>query len=182
MLIREVIELAVRLLDREDLLNAVASGEAQGEVATLLRCYHVVENEVALDYFPIFNTEKFAVKDGKLFFTQFTLTPVNVKKVTNTSDMGVPFSVNSLYLSLPESCREVLVTYSYSPPKQEMDGIVPFPNTISPRLLAFGVASEYCIIARRFEEGKMWGERYRDALRAAGILRRPLSVRSRRWV
>ena len=182
MLIRDVITLAAQMLGREDLLGEIPGDTAEGEVGALLRCYNIVENEIALDYFPLINTERLNVSGGKITFTQFSYTPVEIKKVTNTSDMGVPFSVYSAYLEVPKGYSAVNVTYSYVPEKKELGGETAFTERISARLLAFGVVSEYCLATGRYEEGKLWGERYRDALRAVGILRRPLSVRSRRGV
>ena len=78
-------------------------------------------------------------------------------------------------------CSSAEVTYSYAPKKKGIGDSSELGGKISPRLMALGVASEYCFVKGRTEEGKIWGVKYREALKSAGILRHPLSVRSRRW-
>lgn len=79
------------------------------------------------------------------------------------------------------ACAEAEVTYTYAPKRKSLSDSSEHGERISPRLMALGVVSEYCLIKGRTEEGKLWGVKYREALRSAGILRHPLSVRSRRW-
>lgn len=54
MKVREIAALAAEYIGREDLAEAlsVLEGEPEGELKALLRCYNLVENEVAIDYFP----------------------------------------------------------------------------------------------------------------------------------
>ncbi len=54
MKVKEVIALAAENLGREDLSSELETldGAPEGELKSLLRCYNLVENEVALDYFP----------------------------------------------------------------------------------------------------------------------------------
>ncbi len=184
MLVKEVVALAAETLGMSDLAKQVTAqvGAPEGEIKSLLRCYNLIENEVALDFFPLKTSETFSPAEEKISYKDFSSAPVNILKVTDEGGTPLTFRVLPTYLSLPGCTRRVRVTYSYSPEKKQLDEETAFSDHISARLLAFGVASEYCITNRKFSEGAMWGRRYRDALRAAGILRRTLSVRSRRWI
>ena len=184
MLVKEVVALAAETLGRSDLADSLSSltGDPQGELKSLLRCYNLIENEVALDFFPLKAVEVFAPNNGQILFARFQNAPVNILQVTNASGDPLEYSVFVTHLVVPAQLKSVFVTYTYRPAAKTFKDTVAFPENISARLLAFGVASEFCITNRQFEEGAMWGRRYRDALRAAGIYRRTLSVRSRRWI
>lgn len=184
MSVKDVLILAARLLERNELSEEIARGGSalSAEAETLLSCYNLVEHEVALDHFPLKKRERFAVEGGRLPYTAFSLTPVKIHSVEDGCGRTLKCSVFPDSLHLPEDCTEAVVVYAYSPADKTLTQETEFGDRISKRLLAYGVASEYCLTAHRFEEGKIWGERYRDALQAAGILHRPLSMRSRRWI
>ena len=190
MLIKDVLTLAAEELGRPDLAEAVgtaytaaASGAApEGEAALLLTCYRLVENEVALDHFPLRTEETFAPADGAVLFTRFSRPPVEVLSVRTAAGQEVPFCVHASRLSLPPRTGEVAVVYTYAPEAPEIDGEVPFPERISARLLSWGVAREFLISGGRYAESETFSEKFRAALRAAGLSRRKLRVRGRRWV
>lgn len=184
MTVKEVIKLAAEILGREDLSEAAASleGEPEGEVKSLVRCFNLVENEVALDYFPLRKEETFAPQSHEISYLGFSSAPVDVLKVTDRKGREIEYEIRTMNIFLPEMPDEVTVTYSYAPSRKKIDDNSDFSGKVSARLLALGVASEFCLTNSRFSEAAIWEKRFRDALRAAGIVRRKLSMRSRRWV
>lgn len=176
MTVREVLQLAASLLDETELVSG--EGEIGSDEDLLLECFRVIENEIALDYFPLKLTEHVVFTDGKLLFTKLSRTPADVHSVKR---MGRAVKFRILYDRLEADCDEADVTYSFIPKTKEITDDCDFSGKVSPRLMAYGVASEYCLAKGRYEAAKAWGLKYREALRAAGILRRALSVRSRRW-
>ncbi len=184
MSVQDVLILAASLLERADLekeLGEKTTGLSQ-DAEALLKCYNVIENEVALDYFPLKKRERLHAEGGTLSYSAFSSAPVQIHAVTDETGRAVNFSAFPLALVLPKECGDVEVTYSYSPAKKQAGEETEFGERIPERLLAYGVASEHCLSNHRYAEGKLWGERYRDALKAAGILRRPLFLPSRRWI
>lgn len=189
MLIKDVLILAAEELGRADIVplieaayTAAATGTApSGEAATLLRCYHLVENEVALDHFPLKAEETFSPSDGEVAFTQFSRAPVDVLGVRDASGMRIPFTVRPAHLLLPAGTGSVTVVYSYAPERRGIDGETAFSDKISARLLSYGVACEYLLSGGRYAEAAVREEKFREALRAAGLARRKLWVRARRW-
>ncbi len=178
MTVREVLLLSAAFLDDEALLSAVSDGAAEGEAATLLECFNVIENEIALDDYPLKRTEKLSFMNGFLPFSAFSSPPIDVCSVQAGGER-IKFALTCD--GVRSDCAEAEVTYCYAPSKKGIDGTSEHGGKISARLMAFGIVSEYCFIKGRYEEGKLWGIHYRNALRSAGILRHPLSVRSRRW-
>lgn len=182
MKVKEILALAAVLLGRSDLAETVASSQKTEETDALLTCYNVVESEVALDYFPLKRTETFPAPEGELRYTQFSHLPVNICSVGDGTRRGVRFTAYPDYLALEGARDRVEVTYMYAPSKKESDDECEFGDRLPSRLFALGVASEFCLMTKAYPEGKAFALRYRDALQHAGILRRSLSVRSRRWV
>lgn len=184
MRVKEIIALAAQNIGRGDVKKALeAETDACGEeIDSLLRCYNFVENEIALDYFPLKAEETFSFDGGKLPYTRFAHAPVNVHKAEGTAGNSLEFKIFPAYLLLPEGAGTVKVTYSYAPETKSLGDECAFGEKISARLMSFGIASEFLLSLARYSESNMWQRRYQEALKAAGILRRKLSVRSRRWV
>ncbi len=178
MTVREVLTLAASFLDEKDLVSALAGSSVTGEAETLLTCFNVVENEIALDDYPLKKTETLDFRGGLLPFPDFSIPPVDICAVKR-GGRRIAFTLS------PDGvlcdCSSADVTYTYAPKKKGIGDTAELGGKISPRLMALGVASEYCFVKGRKEEAKIWGVKYRDALKSAGILRHPLSVRSRRW-
>lgn len=177
MTVREVLLLAAALLDDSELSASLAGSSAEGEAGVLLQCFNIVENEIALDDYPLKKTETYVFENGLLPFEKFSVRPVDVCSVNHGGRL--PFTVS--YQGVLCNCSEAEVTFTYAPKKKTIGEESELGEKVSARLMAFGVVSEYCFIKGRTEEGKIWGVKYREALRSAGILRRSLSVRSRRW-
>lgn len=188
MLIKEVLTLAAEELGRADFVplieqayaDAAAGTAPEGEAAALLSCYHLVENEVALDHFPLKAQERFLPAENAVLFTRFSRAPVDVLEVTSAAGRCA-FSVVAERLILPEGTGEVTVLYSYAPERAGMDGETAFSQKISARLLSYGVAREYLLAGGRYAEAAVWDEKFHAALRAAGLERRKLWLRARRW-
>lgn len=184
MLVKDVLTLAANLLERQDLAKELGEKTEQfsADAEALLRCYNIVEHEVALDYFPLKHEERLAAEEGRVLYTAFSLFPVRILGVKDSTGRQVRCTVFPTCIRLHEPVSEVEVVYVYLPKNKEMTGETEFGDSVSARLLAYGTASEQCLSIHCYTEGRMWGEKYRDALKAEGILRRPLSVRSRRWI
>lgn len=183
MKVLDVISLAAENLGREDLaaqVNNCAAGPA-GELSSLLRCYNLVENEVALDYFPLKQEETLAAGEGKVSFKDFSFSPVEVLWV-KCGEAPVPFELRPDGLLVPKNATQVRILYTYSPKEKEWGDDCELGGKVSARLLSFGVCCEYCLTNGQYGEAAMWEKKYREALRAANMLRKKLSVRSRRWV
>lgn len=182
MKIKDVLALAAADLGREDLVALVndCAGSPSGELSSLLRCYHLVENEIALDYFPLYKEESLPVTDGAIPYRDFAFAPVEVERVT-AEGRELCFEPLSDRLRVEGTALRARVRYRYSPAEKAWTDDSEFSGKISARLLSFGVASEFCLSAGQFGEAATWEKKYREALKAAHIVRKRLVVRSRRW-
>ena len=184
MRVKDVIALAAANLGRDDLQSAVydIAGEPEGDWAALLRCYNLVENEIALDYYPLKTEETFETEDGTVNFARFSYAPVCITSVADERGEAA-FELFPARLRVKEGAgKRVTVRYTYSPAQKKWNDDSEYSGKISARLMSFGVASEFCLTGGLYQEAAMWDKKYRDALKAANIVRKKLAVRSRRWV
>ena len=172
--VREVITLAAKELGREDLCRALASPQSgtNSEVATLVHCFNMVENEIALDYFPLKVTQTFTVKNGAVSYEKFEQAPVYLYSVRSEKGEDLSYELRADKVALSAPTATVVITYSYLPETKQLSGVSEFEVKISPRLMAYGVACEYCLTLGKFQEAALWESKYKDALRAANLLRR----------
>lgn len=190
MTVKEVIALAAGCLGRDDLISALEksaneiSDDERLELSALLRCYNFVENEVALDYCPLKKEETVGVAENKIHYTELSSVPVNVRKVVCGGYLA-RFSAYPAYILLSDGWQgNATVVYDYIPnTKASFEEESEFSGKgVSARLLAYGVTAQYCLVNGETGRAATWDKKFRDALRAKNLLRRTVSVRSRRWV
>lgn len=186
MTVKEVLALAAEHLGRADLLKeleALPENTApKGELASLVRCYNLVENELSVDYLPLKAEEVLEAEEHMVAWSSFSYAPAGVRSVLRMGgETAFEPRKEGLYLPSVASGR-VRVRYCYSPEPKGIDDEGELGGRVTARLLSFGVAREFCLSRGMFEEAKLWDSRYQDAVRAVGLPRRALSVRPRRWV
>ena len=191
MTVKEVIALAAGCLGRDDLISALDKGEEEIseeeklELDALLRCYNFVENEVALDYCPLKREETVEVKENKIYYTELSQAPVNVRKVVGGGYLQ-RFAAYPAYILLSDGwLGSALVVYDCIPStKNSFDEESEFSQEsgVSARLLAYGVTAQYCLVNGENGRAALWDKKFRESLRAKNLLRRTMSIRSRRWV
>jgi len=185
MKVKEVMALAAANLGRDDLIAAIdqLTGDPSGELLFLLRCYNLVENELALDYLPLEWEETVALQEGEVPISALSFAPVCILKVFS-EEKEVQFIARPdrivPHVSKPDGF--VRVRYSYSPAEKKIEEEGSFSGRVSARLMSYGVACEYCLSHFQYEEAKLWEGRFQDAIRAANMVRRKLKMRARRWV
>lgn len=184
MTIKDVLSQAAFLLGKDELVSYLKGEngyESQAsEAAALLKCYNIVENEIALDYIPLTAEQTVSVLAGKIYYTVLTHTPVSVLSVTDTYGNKLPFTIYPEYVQTKSGAR--VIDYTYAPTAKTLTGNCEYGNRVSLRVFAYGVACEYCLINGRYEEALVWDRKYKDALLCVAALNRPHIVRARRWV
>ncbi len=176
--VQDVIQTAARLIGLGEL---VTEPEASSEALLFVRCFNLIENEIALDYFPLKRTETIEPADGKILYTAFSETPVFIVGAEDAAGRKIPFEAFPAYLDVKGHAGPVSVHYAYAPKTKTPKDNTDFSGRISCRLLAYGTAAEYLLACGKFAEAAAFDKKYRDALAAAGDPRRKLSIRGRRW-
>ena len=183
MKIKEVVLSAARLLGIEEEVAAYFAdtdtlGKKNAELLTT--CFHLVENELAIDYLPLINEETYSTETGQILYSWLQKRVLRVLEVRNLQGDSLPFKIFPKYLTTQPST--VCVRYTFVPEEKDVDGECEYGENVSKRLLAFGVATEYCLAMGLFEEAAVWDRKYKDAIESVRSLAPYKRISSRRWI
>ena len=136
-------------------------------------------------YCPIRREERVEITENKIYYTEFSQAPVNIRKVVCGGYLA-RFAAYPAYILMSDDRQgSALVVYDCIPcTKNAFDEQSEFSEEsgVSARLLAYGVAAQYCLVNGENGRAALWDKKFRDALRAKNIFRRTVRVRSRRGV
>lgn len=183
MKIKDIIIDACELIARYDVAEKLRAGASlEGEEKRLsdelLYCANAVEDELARNYFPLAESEKLTSDGGKISYSSFKRTPVKIKSVTR-GERGVKYKLHPQYIEVSEP--DATIEYYFAPSPKTLDSDSEF-CFLSPRLIAFGTAAEYCLIEGEISRAEDWESRYRAEIDAARAKTRPAFIPPRRWV
>ncbi|MBQ7770475.1 MAG: hypothetical protein IJ373_04740 [Clostridia bacterium] len=184
MTVKECMQLAAAHLGMEETVETYFNGtgtvDDNKKCELLLTCYNIVENELALDYFPLIAEDTIDSEGGVINFTSLKKDAVRITKVTDEWENSVPFQIFPSYLKTQPG--KVLVRYTYAPVKKTSTSASDFSSHVSARLISYGIAAEYTMATGFFEDASVWDKKYKESIRAAYRLQKCERIRSRRWV
>ena len=184
MKVREILGLAAEFAGRRDVADflggrsAENAAEGEREADTLLRCYNIAENELALDYLPIERVQRFE-SEGLVPYTAFEASPVEILSVRDGWGRRLPFTAAEQGVRVRAGSVEI--TYAVRPQVKKMDDDAEECWRGNARLLALCTACEYALMSGMFEAAAFLDKRCRDAL-ACACRERGGRFRLRRWV
>lgn len=181
MKVKECVERAAALLSvAEEVCDYLENGNEEGKEQTerLLECFQIVENELALDYLPLYEEEELESADGKVAYTTFKKHILRVVRVRRLDGENLPFRIFPTYMETEKGKLRVL--YAYAPKAKTADEESDYP-TASVRTFAYGMAANYCAIGGLYAEAAVWEKKYREGVAAAKRVRSAVTP-ARRWV
>lgn len=183
MLVKDIIISALTAMEQSELALAVQNGlelsEEQSQTVTvLMHCYNAVEDELARLYFPLAEEYTAQTVNGQLYYTQFPNAPIKIKSVTKNGKK-LKYRLYPKYLKT--AAKEVRVLYCYSPKKKSIDGDCEVRETVSDRLIYYGMLAEYYLICGLAEVAERWESKYRNEIEAAQSTQSG-TLRQRSWV
>lgn len=183
--VKEAIKLTAELLEMQEgvdayFADAEANPQGKAETENLLRCFNLVENELALDYFPLTTEACVETQTGAVYFDELPLAPVRITKVCDAWGNECAYKLFPDYIKT--QAGKITVQYSYLPTNKGLDESTDFSLFVSARLFAYGMASEYALSCGRFEEASVWDKKYKDAICAVYRAKPCKKISARRWV
>lgn len=184
MTVKECMELAAVHLGIEEPIATYfgesATAEDEKKATLLLSCFNIVENELALDYFPLIAEDTVETDGGVVEFSALKNDAVRITQVTDEWGNSAAFQLFPSYLKTQPG--KVCVRYTYTPKKKTTDEKSDFYTAVSVRLISYGMAAEYAMATGLFEDAAVWDKKYKEGIRAAYRLQKCKRIRSRRWV
>jgi hypothetical protein len=182
MTVKEVVLTTAGMVGVGDAVEIYLNGDkSQGEkeCLALLRCFNFIQNELALDYFPLVAEDVVSTATGKIEYAQLSKSAVRILSIKDEAGCSVKYKLFPSFLE--GKIGNLTVRYTYTPSEKTISGDVEASLVVSTRLIAYGVASEYCFSVGLYEEGEAWNKKYKDALAGAYALQPAKVMRSRRW-
>ncbi len=185
MKVKEILCRTMRLVGRTAAADSVESGAPTDEAVRLKRALltylNAVLDELARGYFPLDTEEEMSSGNGVYAFADFLKAPLKINRVTDgNSPVGWHISPDYLYAD----AKNITVYYEYLPPVLGEDDDFFYPVfAVSPRLVEYGMAAEYFLVAGDGEGYNAWESKYRGEIE---MLLSRSSVRERipprRWI
>ena len=183
MTVRDMILHAARILGIEQGVIAYWDDEEytyEKDAKLLESCFYSVENNLALNYIPLYAEDTLHTSTGRLEYSALEYSPVRIVSVTNEKDEAVPYTIYPKYLKTQLGTFKV--TYTYLPPQKELDDMSEFSLLISDMMLVYGILAEYCLAEGRYEDAAEWDKKYKAEIESIFRKRTCQRIRSRRWV
>lgn len=149
-------------------------------VEELLDCFHTIENELALDYLPLYAEKEIFSQSGAVYFSQLDKAAVRIVSVQDEWGNDLKYELFPQYLKTQQG--KIKIRYSYTPEKKSLTDKSDFGARVSARLFAYGMAAEYAVQNGLFQEAGVWESKYKDAIAAAYRATPNKKIASRRWV
>lgn len=184
MIVKDIVKNAGELVGISEQVATYLDGDTsvgKKEVETLLSCYNLVENELALDYYPLVAEEEISTDTGRLDFGLLKKPVVRFLAVQDAYGIHVPYTLYVGYLKT--SAGTVKLRYTYTPSLEKgLSDACECALGVSERMMAYGVAAEYCFMNGLYEEGEAWSKKYRDSIMATYRAQKSKTIAARRWV
>ena len=184
MKVKEVLAAAAELCGRKDLADHLAgksgerAAEAERECETLLLCYNMTENEIALDYLPLKREENFE-SGGEIPYAAFSVPPLEILAVYGEAGQRLRFCVSESGVRV--RAGKAKVVYSVRPAVKKAGDDAEYDKRGDARLLALGTACEFSLLGGMTDAAALLDGKSRAPL-ACACRSRGGRLKVRRWV
>lgn len=172
--INDLIETTATLLQREDILEELQSIEndettsQSKDLRLLIDISNLVIREVCEEYSPIVSIEKIESNSVcQILLANLSKQFLKTIWVKNENGEKETFNTYSTFIKVAKPYKVFEICYQYQPEKFELDDEIEISPEISIRLLAYGVASEFCLTELLFDESIMWDTRFKSSIQNA---------------
>lgn len=183
MLVKDIIKLSCDFIEQQALAQKLEQGSTlesceQEITDRLVKCFNLVNNEVASEFVPIKKIEQFDVANGKILLSQFSAKPYKILYVKNGLGRKMRFKQFDDHIFV--LCKKAIVCYSILPPvlsiTDQVDSFLP------ERIFAYGVAREFLFMQSRFDDADIFEERFKNSLELICRLSPHGKMPRRRWL
>lgn len=148
------------------------------DIKKMFNCYNLVVSELSEEFVPLTHKETLSSLDGKYYFSSFSKSPKEIKKVF-VNGKETEFKVFLDYVSINASEAEIIYEY-VAKNADNLEEFTEYSGVIPGRILALGVASEYLLVCGLYKEAIMYRDKFEKALLALRQ-KKNMKMRARRW-
>lgn len=188
MKVKDIIENVCVYLGKEEILDSNifnANGSEPDahqikEVNKMLKCLNNITNEISSDYLPLLKEKKVEFNDGRLNIFDVDDNIQEIISIKSTLGRNLKYKlVDNQIICLANMAT---ITYKVYPEELELnDDAETFSGRLSARVLAYGVASEFCYLEMLYDDATIWETRFKNALFFASRKKGELKLKQRGW-
>lgn len=156
MTVKEIIEKSAELLGVE---------LTEENTENFVRCYNLIENELAIDYFPLRTVDKVLIKDNKIKYAELKNKPYRILKVLDYQNDEVLYRICTEYLDLKKNYdgSYFFVRYNYIPKVKTIYEKCDYDCRYE-QVFKYGICAEYCLMQGDYETASAFNEKYKKAI------------------
>ncbi len=168
MTVKEILKLVCEFVGEKELMAKLQAEvlsveqREQEKLDCMVRCFNLVNQEIASDYLPFLTREEVDAQGPILNFSTLKKTVVNIYEIKNKFGVSLKFKNYPNFVEV--SGKPKTVTYSFLPDELSLDDEVEKNCGLSARVYAYGVASEYLLIMGVGDDAEIWETRFKDSL------------------
>lgn len=187
MTVKDIIKLVCDFVGERELLAKLESTETvtytsreQEKLDLMVRCFNLVNQEIASDYLPFLTKEEIDVNNSILNFSTLDKTLINVYEIKNKIGMNLKFKLFPNYVEVFGHARSIV--YSFLPSEKTLTDNVEIYNGLSKRVYAYGVASEFLLVDGVSDDAEIWEDRFKQSLFVLSRRRGEHILPARSWI
>lgn len=152
----------------------------KAEVDKMVNALNLITEEIACDYLPILKEKTINLKNGEIEVGEIDDNVMEIVSIKNRMGKALRYKyVNGKIVCLAST---VIITYKTYPNKITLDGNAEdFGGRLSARVVAYGVASEYCYLEMLYDDASIWEARFKNSLLIACRKKGELTLKKRGW-
>ena len=183
--VENVVRLAAQMLGlgetAEEYFDGNPTDETKRIVQGLVGCFNLVENELAADYLPLVCEETLSTdEEGCIEYRRLSKKVAYIISVRDK--FGATVNAKRMPMHLALDVGEYVVRYAALPAEKTANDRCEYEAGASARLLAYGVAAEYCLHKGLYAEHAAWDKKYKEALLIACKSRSGGWLKERAWI
>lgn len=175
MKINDCVKLALCYLDMSE-----SSLSNSATLNKFLASAKTVFNVINAQYLSVGFSEKVELVGNKLLFSSLSK---KVAKVIAVKQEGkqMSFSLYSDYALIKEAVGVVEVDYTFYIEELTLEDEVPLQIKVTPQMVAFGIASEVCIINSDYEKSSIFEQKFKESLKNMNSSKGDKKIKGRLW-
>lgn len=186
---KEIIKNVCIYLGKEELLSSSFFEENGNELSPInqkdldlmLKCLNMITEEISMEYLPLTKTKQVQLVNGAINVYDIDPSIQEVLSVKSMAGRTLRYSIIANKLICLAS--KVEVTYKVYPDEIDINGNAEsFDGKLSARVLAYGVASEYCFLQMLYDDAALWESRFKNALMVASRKKGELRLKVKGWL
>ncbi len=185
MTVKEILKLVCEFVGEKELMTKLqaevlsVNQHEQEKLDCMVRCFNLVNQEIASDYLPFLAREEVKINGSILNFSDLKKVVINIYEIKNKFGMNLNFKLFPNFVEISGKAKTVV--YSFLPDELSLNDTVEKYCGLSARVYAYGVASEYLLIDGVGEDAEIWENRFKDSLFVLSRKKNEHILPNRRW-